>query len=582
MGLPQGSLTVFFPTVPSRGLFFCATFDMKNPLAPVVAACARSLLAAVLMAHGPVALAQATSEAEPKFDVYEYVIEGNTLLSAAVIERTVHPFMGQARRFSDVEQARAALEKAYQDAGYLSVLVSLPNQQVDQGEVRLEVVEAPLGQVTVSGAKHHLPSRIEQALPALQAGTVPHFPSLQQQLAEVQTATLQVTPLVNASPSGDAIDVDLKVEDQSPFFGSLQYTNAQSYNTSRGRISASAGINNLFQLGHTLGLSWQYAPYRPKDSNTLSLLYSVPLSARDELMASVTDSRSDTLTKVSGSGPSSTLTKGTFTGLRWTHRLQALNWPVRHSTFLALDHKVNRDYNTFKDGAIVQRPPTRYPLLSTGYSLTHNGAGDVVSTVSASVRGASSSMAGRKVDCDGIELEQFDCKRAGASSDFAAVQVAIGHARPVLGNWRLNLSADVQLATGALPSGEQYSLGGNSTVRGYHDFEQSGDDGWSARVELVSPAWLNSFGLRATALAFADRGFVHIVNPQLTQVNRTHMGSVGLGLRLFSETGLQVGLDLARVIFDTVRPTDNGSVAYASGAKAGRRHRLDISVQQSF
>lgn len=555
---------------------------MKKALATVQHTLPAAAVVAFLAWFSPAAMAQSAPSAEPVFDVYEYVIEGNTLLPSAVVERIVAPFMGPERRFTDIEQARSALEKAYQDAGYLSVVVSLPNQQVDRGEVRLEVVEAPLGKVTVTGAEYNLPSRIQAAVPALKEGTVPHFPSLQKQLAEVQSAQLQVTPLVNASEGGQAIDVDLKVEDKSPFFGNVQYSNAQSYNTTRGRLALTAGTNNLFQRGHTLGLSLQYAPYRPKDSNVLSLMYGLPLSGRDDLMLSATNSNSDTLTRVSGTGPSSTLTKGTFAGLRWTHRLDPLSWPVRHSVYAAVDYKHNRDFNTFKDGLIVQRPPTRYPLFGAGYSLTHNGAGDVVSTVSTSAKLSSNSFAGRKVNCDGVSLEQFDCKRAGASADFAAVQIALGHARPVLGNWRLNLSADIQMATGALPSSEQYALGGNSTVRGYYDYEQAGDDGWSSRIELVSPVWLNVAGLRSTALVFADRGFVHIINPQLTQISRTHMGSQGFGLRFFSDSGLQAGLDLSRVVFDTQRPTDNGARAFASGAKADRRYRLDLSVQQSF
>jgi len=522
------------------------------------------------------------ASAEPLFDVYEYVIEGNSLLSDALVERLVAPYMGPGRRFADIEGARSALEKAYQDAGYLSVLVSLPNQRVDAGEVTLTVVEAPVERLNVSSAAHTRPQLIREALPALAPGQVPHFPSVQQQIADAQSANLQITPLVNASEQGDAIDVELKVQDKAPYFGNIEYTNAQSFNTTKGRVNATAGINNLFQRGHTLGLSWQYAPQRPDDTNTWSLLYGVPVGPKDELLFTLTSSNSDTPTQVSGSGPDSTLTKGTFAGVRWTHQLAALNWPVRHSVYLGLDYKRNRDFNTFKDGEIVQRPPTRYPILSGGYNFTHNGAGDVLSTASASLRGVSSAMGGRTVDCEGVQLEQFDCKRAGASSHFAALQLAVGHARPVWGNWRLNLSADLQLATGALPSGEQYSLGGNSTVRGYFDFEQSGDEGWRARAELVSPVWLEVAGVQSTALAFMDRGFVRIVDPQPTQTARTHLGSYGLGLRFFSSWGMTLSVDYARVVFDTVRPTDNGSVQFASGRKAGRDHRVDVSLRFEF
>ena len=520
--------------------------------------------------------------AEPVFDVYEYVIEGNSLLPDAVVEHAVTPYMGPGRRFADIEGARAALEKAYQEAGYLSALVSLPNQRVDAGEVKLVVVEAPLERLTVSGAEHHRPSLIREALPALAPGEVPHFPSLQRQIADAQSSSLQITPLVNASDDGTAIDVDLKVQDNAPYFGSIEFSNAQSYNTTRGRINATAGINNLFQLGHTLGVSWQYAPNRPDDTNTWSLLYGVPLSPRDDLLFTLTSSHSDTPTQVSGSGPDSTVTKGEFFGTRWTHRLAAWNWPVRHSVYLGFDYKNNRDFNTFKDGLIVQRPPTRYPVLSAGYNFTHNGAGDVLSTASVSLHGTSSALAGRTVDCDGQPLEQFDCKRAGSASHFAALQVGVGHARPVLGDWRLNVAADLQVATGALPSGEQYALGGSGTVRGYYDFEQTGDEGWRTRLELVSPVWLEVGGVQATALTFVDRGFVRIIDPQPTQQAHTHLGSYGLGLRFFASWGMTLSIDYARVVFDTVRPTDNGSVQFASGPKAGRDHRVDVSLQFSF
>ena len=50
---------------------------------------------------------QATVQ-EPTFDVYEYVIEGNTVLPSSVVERAVTPFMGPARRFADLEQAETA------------------------------------------------------------------------------------------------------------------------------------------------------------------------------------------------------------------------------------------------------------------------------------------------------------------------------------------------------------------------------------------------------------------------------------------------------------------------------------------
>ena len=44
---------------------------------------------------------ESTPAAEPVFDVYEYVIEGNTVLPADVVERVLTPHLGPDRGFRD-------------------------------------------------------------------------------------------------------------------------------------------------------------------------------------------------------------------------------------------------------------------------------------------------------------------------------------------------------------------------------------------------------------------------------------------------------------------------------------------------
>jgi hemolysin activation/secretion protein len=518
----------------------------------------------------------------PTFDVYSFAVEGNTVLPAAVVERVLMPFMGPAKRFEDIEQARATLEKAYQDSGFLSVLVSLPNQRVDSGEVRLEVTQANIDKLRITGAEYHLPSKLRAKLPALTPGQVPNFTQVQRELAAVQTADLQLTPLINASESGQGIDVDLKVEDKAPVSGAFEANTGQSYNTRRGRVMVQALYNNLFQLGHTLGVSWMYAPYRPADGNTLSILYGLPLSGRDTVLASFTRSDSDTPSQVSGSGPTSTVTKGEFLGARWVHRMDAFNWPARHGVYVGLDYKNNRDFNAYSDGVLTRKAPLRYPLLSLGYNLNLIPAAGSTTVLNTGIKGSARALSDRVVDCDGVQKDQFSCKRAGSGPDFLAWQAGINHSQPVFGSWRVNFNADVQLASGALPGGEQFSLGGLGTVRGYYDFEQSGDEGWTTRTELVTPTLVQLWGQRLTAQGFYDRGFIRYLNPQSTQLGRIHMGSVGLGLRTAGDSGLQIGLDVARVLFDTQRVTDNGSRQYASGSKADRSVRVDLGIKQAF
>ncbi len=549
---------------------------MKKPIAFAF------MLMSALWSHAQTAATQ-QGRAETTFDVYEYVIEGNTVLPADVVERVVTPFLGPGRTFRDIEAARYALEKAYQDAGFLSVLVSLPNQKIEVGEVRLEVVETPVGRVAVSGAQYHLPSRVREAVPSLAEGTVPHFPQMQKELAGIQSADMQVTPLINASEDGQAIDVDLQVNDKPALTGNIEFNNGQSFNTSRGRVSASALYTNLFQRGHTIGLSWQYAPYRPKDSNILSFIYGLPLSRQDDLLLVATRSNSDTPTGLGGSAaPTATVSKGDIVGLRWNHRFSPGAWSVRHSLYGGFEYKNSRDANTFVDGLITQRPPLRYTVFTGGYSLAWFGKSGEQTNVNTGFKLSAQPFGGRQVDCNGVRMEQFECKRAGSSADFLSWNIGLRHARDIIGKWRLDASANVQLATGPLPGGEQFSLGGPATVRGYYDFEQTGDAGWTSRVELISPSWLSVAGMDFSALGFYDRGMVHLNRPQTGQVARTQLGSMGLGLRVKGEKGLEVSMDLSRVLFDTARPVDNGVRRFASGPRADRQYRLDFSLRQTF
>ena len=66
------------------------------------------------------------SKATPHFYVQEYQAHGNDhLLTQVEFEQAVYPYLGPYRTPDDVEQARAALEKAYKDKGFTAVGISM-------------------------------------------------------------------------------------------------------------------------------------------------------------------------------------------------------------------------------------------------------------------------------------------------------------------------------------------------------------------------------------------------------------------------------------------------------------------------
>lgn len=524
----------------------------------------------------PSRAASASPAPSPTFDVMEFVVQGNTVLPPLHVERAVQPYLGPGKTFKDIEAARAALEQAFQDAGFLSVVVSLPNQRVDQGEVLLDVTEASVEKLRVTGARYHLPSKVREGLPSVAEGEVPYFPQMQDELDRAQTSHLQLTPLISAGSSPDKLQVEIKVEDQRPLSGSVELNSGQSLNTERGRLLAVASYGNLFQRGHRAGVSWQYAPTQPSDTNVLSLNYGVPITARDDVNFSFTDSKSDTPTVTAVGG--ATLTRGQTYGLRWQHELPAYHWPADHDLTVSLDFKDNKDRTRTGSGLVTAKPPLRYTVVTLGYNLSWFSGSTESTSLWTSLGGSSRALAGREVDCEGFRLDQFECKRTGSTPDFLVWKLGVEHTRALGAGWQLNAGGEAQIASGPLATGEQYSLGGVDTVRGYYDAEQSGDQGWRARLELVSPPWLSLGPWRASSLAFVDRGFVMTKRALAGQIARVHLGSYGLGLRIDNGEGLQAALDVAMPVFETSRADDDGRYEPATR----KRSRWELSVRQSF
>lgn len=514
----------------------------------------------------------------PRFDVMEYVVKGNSILSPADIEAAVYPFMGPGRTVADVEGARAALEKVYQDKGYLSAVVSLPQQKVQGGEVVLEVTEASVAQVKVTGAQYHLPSRIAQALPSVEKGKVTPFPQMQDELAQLQRdGQMQITPVISAGKTPDAIDVELKVQDDLPLHGYVAGSNKRSYNTAAGRLEAGLNYDNLFQRGHSIGLNWTYSPYRPAEVNTVVMSYGLPVRATSRLMASWVHSNSNTPTELGGS----TVVKGNTYGLRWRESLPTYGRSIDHSLTAGIDYKDNQDSNENVAGFSTEKPALRYPAFSVRYDLSRFGNEGQLTTADATLTVGTGGLGGRTVDCNGVTVDQFACKRNGASPNFQVLKLGASHKQQVWGKWTLNLHGELQLASGPLSSQEQFGAGGVDSVRGYYEFEQVGDQGAQMRLELLTPSLADWAGYTVQTLGFFDRAVVREQQPLPGDIPSVQLGSYGLGLRVASGQGLKISVDLAHPIFNTYKRNDAGTYVSASGG-SGRGNRLSLSVLKAF
>lgn len=468
------------------------------------------------------------------------------MLSDVAIERAVTPFLGLNKTLRDVEAARVALEKTYHDAGYLTVVVSIPAQKVDDGNVILSVLEGKVERLRVKGAEYHAASDIKNKLPELAEGNVPYFPAMQKQLDAVnRTADLSATPVLKAGRTPGTVDVTLDVEDKLPLHGSVELNNRQSPGTRPLRLAAAMRYDNLWQANHSLSLTAQTAPQATEQIRVLAANYVMPVGSKGDALAFYMVHSSSNVP-----GPTSVLNNSNIAGVRLVLPLQATG-EFTQSLNLGVDRKSIQPVTGLVGGTLattLQPAITYVPLVASynGAWLRTGGSTALDSTVTLGMRGLF-----------GNSDENFEAKRPGASAQFATLRSGLQQTH-TFSRWTLQGKAEVQFASGLLLPNEQYAAGGAENVRGYQESEQVGDRAVRLSLEVRTPgAQLGSeaWPLRVTGLGFFDAA--RLTSLQYDPQNGVTLPPViyslrgaGVGVRLSAPKGFSLDIDFARALSD--------------------------------
>jgi hemolysin activation/secretion protein len=121
--------------------------------------------------------------------------------------------------------------------------------------------------------------------------------------------------------------------------------------------------------------------------------------------------------------------------------------------------------------------------------------------------------------------------------------------------WQAVFRTDAQLATSALLSLEQFSVGGHASVRGYRENQLVRDNGLVSSLELRIPLWSDVAGRPVVQLApFADLG--RSWNTNRGEPSPKTIYSVGVGLRFDLGRHVQGNVYWGEALRDVVTPDD--------------------------
>lgn len=476
------------------------------------------------------------------FNVFEIKVNGNSVLPIGTIEETVYPFLGETKTIADVEKARAALEKTYQDAGYLTVSVSIPQQAVDAGIVTLKVTEGSIDKLRIKDSQYSSLAEIKSRVGEFAEGKVPHFPTAQKQLTTVNRGqNRQVTPILRAGQSPGKVEVDLKVQDKLPLHGNLEINNRYSQNTTETRLNGGLRYENLWQKDHSLGMSFQVTPEDLNETKVFSATYLIPRLNGDYFAAYGVISKSD----ISAVGDVNVIGNGTIVGARYIKPLPLLD-SFYHSLTLGADYK-DFDESVNLLGQDAGKTPIAYTSFLLGYDGTYQTPNSQTQ-FNLGVNFATRSF--------GNSEREFSQKRSFASPNYAYFRADVKHTQKLPRDWSVHAKLSGQLAHDPLVSAEQFTIGGVDSVRGYLESQALGDKGISGSLELRTPPlmkFIKDFVYKGYikelyVFTFIDAGHVTTIKPANNPEPSTELLSTGLGLKLKLSQGFFTNLDYAHAL----------------------------------
>jgi hemolysin activation/secretion protein len=541
--------------------------------------------------NGPVQKQDVRPEPERPAPVtlMKFNVEGNTILAQDKIDAILGKYKGAAFQFKDADQARLELEKAYHAAGYPTVLVNLPEQTIEQGIVTLQVIEASLLEIKVTGQQYYSKYRILEKLPSIKMGTVLYEPKFVKELAAINAnPDLQVAPVLKPGTEPGTVDLELKVRDRLPVHGKLEADNRGPITTPQNRLVAEVQHTNLFGGDEVLTVNTVQTPTDWGAVQNYGASFVYPVKWPDHLLA-VYVSKSQSTSVLAGSsisvgGGSNVAVAGNaiVSGFRYIIPLFP-GGAITHQLSIGVDYKrLERTNATFPDGATaVVKSPIAYTPASVAYSGFYPDRLGLTK-LSLSAKGYVAGMipGGAKQDFAGDPNNQsgHPGNRQGSTGTFAVLQGGLDRAQPLPGDFTLALHADGQWGSQPLIPAESYFAGGFDTVRGYRQYEAIGDNAVRGRAELTTPEliaipidriWQRrrsaDYTIRVKFATFYDTAQLWVQQAQPGQTSQFRLEAVGAGIRVkFPKDVGQLIIDQGFALRDTANTRQGDTFVHFS------------------
>ena len=497
---------------------------------------------------------------DPVFAISGFDITGDNPLSSAQTSTILAPFLRSQATIDTLQKATVALEDALREQGYGLHRVALPAQELG-ASVRLDVVKFVISKVTVRGQANYSEENIRASLPELRTGETPNFKRLAVQTAIAnENPSKQVRVVLQASQEADQINADIQVVDNRPWEVSIGLSNSGSSATGKERLLVSGAYHNLFDLDQQIVGAYTTSPTQPGAVKQLGLNYRIPLYAVGGVV-NLSLTHSDV---VGNFGAFSSSGAGQTLGLSYRQYL-APN-AGRRSYVLAGVDDLRVDVAQIDGVALAGQSQRRSRPVTLGYSASVES--------DSSVWGYEAQALVNLPGGGGNSLTDYQSEDPRISSSrWSALRGSANFSARLEHGWLWSARSQFQYSRYALISGDQFGLGGISSVRGTGERPLSGDKGLSLALEFTTHELAS--GLRL--LGFVDAGWLgNLDGNGTTKPASDHLASAGFGLR-YAVGHVAAAADWGRVWLGSVVPLTLNAASPQSGDQ-----KLHVNITGRF
>ncbi|MFH0729969.1 MAG: ShlB/FhaC/HecB family hemolysin secretion/activation protein [Pseudomonadota bacterium] len=395
---------------------------------------------------------------------------GNTVFSTDELLALARPFMNRKISFEDLQTLRLMITRHYTDSGFINSGAILPDQEVIDGVVTFRIIEGRLTEIEVSGNNRLREFYIRNRLALGMDGPL-NIHQLQESvrmLAENPLIDRINAELGPGSQLGEAV-LTARIVEKSPCKVGIEVNNQQSPRIGSEGAELYASDRNLFGAGDTLGFRIGLT----EGLKDVMGYYELPVTARD------------TTVQIRYDRSSSEVVERPFDILDIKGKSSTIGVGVRHPIYHTSSHEI----------AIALRCELRESetfLLGHPFSFTEgveNGESRVTALRFVQewfYRKPTQVLAFRSVVSAGIDAFGATIHSNGPDGRFLAWLAQIQWAHR-FNSGQAIFRTDMQCCDESVLPMEKFSVGGESSVRGYRVNELVRDNAVVGSLELRFP-----------------------------------------------------------------------------------------------